>query len=262
MKPNSLSLTSDDKLDTSDIMSVSCSSRDSTKTDSQYDIGSDNIPKEPQIEGKIETKRKSIRSDPMFCESTIKKTRRSNSDPLAAGEPDLRGKVYLRTRNLELKDRTLFVNLRPEQIIQDKNQQMYRIRKQLSQISTDVYVRPTRKNPYIYTVIFPNSTLANKALSRSDEMEFKLIKSWLHRPRPKRPIKYKSLYTLNINAGRSIHGKLVGELREGDIVTVNQVKGRRARLIEDKEYGETRTIGWVSLRDIDGAPLIVQLNDF
>lgn len=93
-------------------------------------------------------------------------------------------------------------------------------------------------------------------------MEFKIIKCWLHRPRPTRPIKYKSLDSVNVNSGRSINGKLVGELRVGDIVTVNQVKGRRARLIDYKKNGETRTIGWVSLRDIDGAPLMEQLNDF
>jgi len=263
MNPDSLSQISNHKLDGSDIMSVSCSSRDSIKTDNRYDIGSDYVQKEHQVENNVEGKlRESGGSDSQFCKSPIRKTEMSISDPLTAKEPQLIDEVSWRSRNLELKDRTLFVNLRPEQILRDKIQQIYLIRKQLSEICTYVDIRPTRKNPYIYTVVFPNSTLANEALSRSDDMEFKLIKSWLHRPRPKRPIKYKSLYPLNVNSGRSVHGKLVDKLREGDIVTVNQVKGRRARLINCKKNGETKTIGWVSLRDLDGEPFMEQLNDF
>jgi len=261
MKPGSC-LISNHKLDDSDIMSVSCSSRDSIKIDNRYNIGSDNIQEGHQIEDEETKPNKSVGSNAQFCKTSMRKTEMSISDSLPAEEPDLRDEVSLRWRNLELKDRTLFVNLKPEQILRDKIHQIYLIRKQLSEISTDVYIRPTRKNPYIYTVVFPNCTLAYEALSRSDDMEFKLIKSWLHRPRPKRPIKYKSLYPLNVNSGRSVHGKLVDKLREGDIVTVNQVKGRRARLINCKKNGETKTIGWVSLRDLDGEPFMEQLNDF
>jgi len=42
-------------------------------------------------------------------------------------------------------------------------------------------------------------------------------------------------------------------------VAVNQVKDKRARLIK-YENGESKTIGWVSLRGKDGSQLMAQLN--
>lgn len=87
MKPDSLSQISNHKLDGSDTMSISCSSRESIKTNNQYDMGSDNIQKEHQVEDDVERKLKSCGNDPQFCKSPIRKTEMSISDPLAAEEP-------------------------------------------------------------------------------------------------------------------------------------------------------------------------------
>jgi len=183
--------------------SVSCSSKDSIGTDtteSSYDTGSDCVQKDHQIEDNIMRKLESGTNKLKFCESSSKKTEMIICDPLSLDEPNLRDERSCRSRKLNLRKRTLFVNLRQDQILDDQSQQINLIRKQLDEISTDVDIRPTTKNRYIYTLVFPNCTLANEALSLSDDREFKLIKNWLHRPRPSRPVKYRALYTLNINS--------------------------------------------------------------
>jgi len=79
------------------------------------------------------------------------------------------------------------------------------------------------------------------------------------RPSPSLPIKYQSLEDLIIREGKALSGRKVGSLNKGETVTVNQVKGRRARLIKRTESSTWVTLGWVSLRNVKGKPLLTQV---
>merc|ERR1712060_708372 len=122
--------------------------------------------------------------------------------------------------------------------------------------------RIIRENkPNTYTLVFPNYQEAEEVLSRADKIGYKITKKYPPRPCPKRPQKYKSMAELEIRSGKSLSGDIVGKLEEGMIVTVNQVKGRRARIIRESGNGGIETIGWVSLHEKDGVNLLKQLGD-
>jgi len=169
-----------------------------------------------------------------------------------------RGKVFSRRKKLHFRKRTLFVKLQAYQMVPDKTQQILLIRKQFVEVGVDVDI--SMKNPQIYEVSFLNSKVAREMLWRSKEMTFKLENNWICRPNPTVPLKYKSLCPLLINSGRSLNGNVVGKLEEGEIVTVNQVKGNRGRVIRCMDNGETEIVGWISLKARDGSQLIKNLN--
>jgi len=136
------------------------------------------------------------------------------------------------------------------------------IRARFQELKIQVEVLPYHDKRHTYLLAFPNYQRAEEALLRADEIGYKLTKKWPPRPKPKRPLKYKSLAVLKIRAGKSLSGDVVGTLSKGQIVTVNQIKGRRARLIDEKENGKVENIGWVSIHEEDGSSLLKQLGDF
>lgn len=136
------------------------------------------------------------------------------------------------------------------------------IRARFQELKIQVEVLPYHDKRHTYLLAFPNYQRAEEALLRADEIGYKLTKKWPPRPKPRRPLKYKSLAVLKIRAGKSLSGDVVGTLSKGEIVTVNQIKGRRARLIDEKENGKVENIGWVSIHEEDGSSLLTQLGDF
>jgi len=67
-------------------------------------------------------------------------------------------------------------------------------------------------------------------------------------------VKLKVLKTLKIRAGVSLKDRKVGVLKKDEIVTVNQVDGRRARVTSE---GKASAIsGWVSLHSEAGSPYL------
>jgi len=181
------------------------------------------------------------------------------SDRIVIEEPKFGAKLLVGKKK-EYFNRRLFVKLTPDQLVSDKTQQILLIREQFTNIGVDVDIRSTRKNPHIYEVFFANPRVAREVLQRSKGMKYELSKHWLHRPRPTHPWKYKALRTLVINSGRSEGGLVVGKVEEGVTLEVNQVKGRRGRMIRYKDNGGTENVGWVSLRSRDGTQLMKQLN--
>jgi len=160
-----------------------------------------------------------------------------------------------------LRCRKLLLALRPREIEQDCcSLQSVRSRFQELEIPVEVELNETKLNTY--TLVFPNYQLAEEVLSRADEIGYKITKKYPPRPCPKHPQKYKSMAELEIRSGKSLSGDIVGKLEEGVIVTVNQVKGRRARIIQESGTGDVETIGWVSLHEKDGVNLLKQLGDF
>jgi len=78
-------------------------------------------------------------------------------------------------------------------------------------------------------------------------------------PSPNNLHRFKTLINLKVRAGMSLRDRKIGVLKKNEIVTVNEVQGRRARVtyIEDKE---TMTSGWVSLYSGTGTPFLERLN--
>lgn len=70
---------------------------------------------------------------------------------------------------------------------------------------------------------------------------------------------------MTVREGRSIEGVTVAVKEKDEIVYVNSVKGRRARLVKRennkfvKEQGKFVTLGWASLFTEDGKPLLEQI---
>jgi len=139
---------------------------------------------------------------------------------------------------------------------------LHSIRSRFQELGIQVDVLRDEKKPNAFTLVFPNYQHADEVLSRANEIGYRITKKYPPRPNPKRPLKYKSMAELEIRAGKSLNGDIVGKLKKGVIVTVNQVKGRRARLIRESKNGSVETIGWVSLHEQDGINLLQQLGDF
>jgi len=80
------------------------------------------------------------------------------------------------------------------------------------------------------------------------------------RPSPKQPLVYVTLEDLTIRKGKAFSQDVVGKLPRGIKVTVNQLKGVRARLIKPNE--EDKTWGWVSMYSPeDGRRLLAKVYD-
>jgi len=136
------------------------------------------------------------------------------------------------------------------------------IQSRFQELEIKVEVELNETKPNTYTLVFPNYEQAEEVLSRSDEIGYKITKKYPPRPNPKRPLKYKAMAELDIRTGKALSGDIVGKLKKGVIVTVNQVKGRHARLIRESKSGGVETIGWVSLHELNGVNLLKQLGDF
>jgi len=71
-------------------------------------------------------------------------------------------------------------------------------------------------------------------------------------------VKYQALYELNLRSGKSLKKKIVGCVNKNDVIIVNQVKGRRARVVFPQN-GEMVTAGWIALYTAKGVPLVKRL---
>jgi len=160
-----------------------------------------------------------------------------------------------------LRCRKLLLILKDDQVPSDTCATQS-IRARFQELKIQVQVLPLRDKRYTFTLVFPSYQTAEDVLKRADEIGYKLQKKWPPRPNPKRPLKYKSLAILKIRTGKSLNADVVGIINKGEIVTVNQVKGRRARLIEEGKNGKPVTIGWVSIHEDGGYTLLRQLGDF
>lgn len=146
----------------------------------------------------------------------------------------------------------LILTLQPEQILQDDVSVIDRIRHRFREFYAGVTVKPVEGSDVRYLIAFETSEMAQDAFYRAGDIGYKLVKKWPARPNPNNPIKYRSTTELKIRAGKAFSGQVVGALAEGQIVTVNQLKGRRARLIKEVNGGEPEVIGWVSVHSQEG----------
>jgi len=130
------------------------------------------------------------------------------------------------------------------------------IRNRFRDFNLIVNVRPSGDH---YIVSFQNCLQAKHALHLAKEIGYRLA----IRPRatPSCPATYVCMSPCTIREGKSLNGNVVGNLSKGEKVTVNQLKGRRARLIEVNAYGEVQKRGWVSVTSKVGVELLKRLDD-
>jgi len=130
------------------------------------------------------------------------------------------------------------------------------IRNRFRDFNFIVNVRPSGDH---YIVSFQNNVQAKHALHLAKEIGYRLaIRT---RATPSCPATYVCMSRCTIREGKSLNGNVVGNLSKGEKVTVNQLKGRRARLIEQNEYGEVQKRGWVTVTTKDGVELLKRLDE-
>jgi len=111
-----------------------------------------------------------------------------------------------------------------------------------------------------YVVVFEDAKLAKEAHAKARAKGYKLTRYRSQRPSPKFLVRYQALIDLPIRTGKSTRqGKTGRYVRKDDIVTVNQVKGRRARIVSIVN-GVQKNIGWVSLRTLTGESMMKRID--
>jgi len=98
-------------------------------------------------------------------------------------------------------------------------------------------------------ISFSSSKKAQEVHSQSQEIGYDFRWKWCKRPGPEVPKMYQVLRDVCIYPGKSPKAKKIGSLKKGSIVTVNQLKRRRVRVIDEKsnENGKPVVVGWVDL---------------
>jgi len=145
------------------------------------------------------------------------------------------------------KDSELVLTLRPEQCDD--------IRSRFEQFDYTVKISPIENKPDSFVVMFPDRNMAEKALEEANKIGYKLRKKRRPRPSPRCPIMFKALHPLMIRSGKAFSRNVLGCVQKGDLVIVNQVKGRRARLMS---MDNMSNLGWVSLHTSEGVQLLEQ----
>jgi len=153
------------------------------------------------------------------------------------------------------KYRKLVFTLSDDEISQKRD--INRIRARFAEIDPDVVVQQMDEANK-YTIAFHDPTRAKEALIKYRDQGYTIAFKFPRRPSPKAPIEYISLEDLTIRTGKAFSGDIVGKLNKGQKVTVNQLKGRRARLIKTDQ--EVEKWGWVSMYSSeDGRQLLRQV---
>jgi len=161
-------------------------------------------------------------------------------------------------KEVEVKDPTrscwkgneLILTLRPGQCDGDICSRFY-------EFNYTVKIAPLENKPDSYIVKFPDKMMAEKALAEAPMIGYKLVKKRRPRPSPRCPIMFKALRRLKMRSGKAFSRDVLGWINKDDLVIVNQVKGRRARLMF-VENGEISNLGWVSLHTSNGDQLLEQ----
>lgn len=90
-----------------------------------------------------------------------------------------------------------------------------------------------------------------------DPVEVLTHKAKSERAKASNPLFYRVLCELEIRAEVSANTNVLGHIREGTVVVINQVKGRFGRLVE-QQSGEYNKVGWVPFCTREGQPCLVR----
>jgi len=105
-----------------------------------------------------------------------------------------------------------------------------------------------------------NATLAYFCSTKRENPVADRVKARSKRARPGNHIAYKALHRVTIQKGKSFSSSIVGYLIENSIVLINQIKGRRGRIVLKKPNGKLLAIGWVPLFTSKGQQLLAKHN--
>jgi len=177
---------------------------------------------------------------------TTPKASRSNSYQSTASVGNSSGK------NKDVKCRKLVVTLPADE--RSRQRELHRIRFEGAEFG--VIEEQPMENENALTLVFQDNQTAVKAVKKYRRAGFKIAMKFSQRPCPRQPIKYISLEDLTIRKGKALSQDVVGMLQQGKIVIVNQLKGRRARLIKPNK----KDWGWVSMYSReDGRRLLAEV---
>jgi len=105
-----------------------------------------------------------------------------------------------------------------------------------------------------------NAPLAYFCSKKGENSIADRVKARSKRARPGNHIAYKALHRVTIQKGKSFSSSIVGHLIENSIVLINQIKGRRGRIVLKKPNGKLLAIGWVPLFTSKGQQLLAKHN--
>jgi len=119
-----------------------------------------------------------------------------------------------------------------------------------------------REKPNSNTLVSDDEESALEAKAQSSSVEDNLTKYCDRRPGPYNHVVFKTLWPVQVRAGKSFRSRKVTLLTKDTIIVVNQQKGRRARVIslQDRESFDWVSLnGWVSLYTDTGIRLLNRL---
>jgi len=121
------------------------------------------------------------------------------------------------------------------------------------------WVKPgTDSRNKAYNSMVPVNPAECNSTTKSEQSKTEPAKEKSKRARPGNHIAYKARQDVAIKRGKSCSSIVVGHLLEGSIVLINQIKGRKGRIVQRKENGELVNIGWVSLFTNDSQQLMMK----
>lgn len=122
-------------------------------------------------------------------------------------------------------------------------------------VKISAYIRPDKDktNDKAFIIVFENYRDVEKGfnLVKSGKLPFPMREA---RPSPSYHVKYEVLYPMNLFEGKCFIERSGKELHIGDVVTANQLKGNKLRIIKCIRFGsdiEFALDGWVLLRRKD-----------
>jgi len=158
------------------------------------------------------------------------------------------------------RNRKLILTLPKDRV--KHGQEVLELKQRFAECNYAVDILPLGWKDNSYVVVFENEKLRKEARSRAKEIGYELAKYRGRRPSPEFPVKYQALSELYVRKGKSLkQERIVKIIRKHEIITVNQAKGRRARIVEVLENGGRKNIGWVSLHTLNGESLMKRMDD-
>jgi len=139
--------------------------------------------------------------------------------------------------------------------------------------NVEITPKDSNENTCQFVIVFTDGQSMNRALSMKSELDFNDLvvyneptaKKKGPRPTPAKPLLYKVLNRAKMREGKSMKSTVLGHVNKGDLYWVNQIKGKRARIVKREfvngrvDPTKDKNLGWVSLRNNSGYMLMSQV---
>jgi len=168
----------------------------------------------------------------------------SRTDASLSVGSKIRGKLPIR--------RCLVLSLNPEQKVPLGPKRQV-VKSQFAKLNHKVKIIGSREKENSYILVFDNEEKPLKANAQFYNLGYQLQKYRPRRASPGNRVLFKVFSPVTGRVGKSFKSKKVEMLEKNDIILMNQVKGRRARVISFQNGGP---VGWVSSYGDQGEPLL------